>query len=86
MKLLKLPEGMVSLEFLPSERDELMRRLRHFGTVKRQPQASYDRISVGAVQLIHEDEWDEPCLISTSAAGADLLREVASKSTSSKAA
>ena len=86
MKLLQLPKGMVSLEFPPSERDDLMRRLALLGSVKRQRHASHEKVSVGAVQFIHEDEWDEPCLISTSVAGADLLRELVSKQARSKAA
>ena len=86
MKLLELRKGVVSLEFLPSERDKLVRRLERFGTVKRRTQASYDMISVGTVQFIHQDEWDEPCLISTSAEGSDLLRALVSKPARSKAA
>ena len=86
MKLLELPDGMVSLEFESAEGEQLMRSLEQFGTVKRRVQPTYDEVSVGTVQLIHEHEWDEPCLISTSAPGASLLRQLASKRPHSKAA
>ena len=86
MKLLELPEGMLSLEFLPAEGDEVMRRLKQFGPVKRRWHASYDKITVGNVDFLRENEWDQPCLISTSPAGAALLRQLISKLTHSKAA
>ena len=45
-----------------------------------------DIIKVGKIDLIYYHEWDEPCLISTSKAGAGLLRELVSKGSRSKAA
>ncbi len=86
MKLLELPDGMVSLEFQASERGGLMERLGKFGSVRRQPQARYVRISVGPEQFVYQDEWDEPSLISTSKAGAKLLRRLVASPAHSKAA
>jgi hypothetical protein len=86
MKLLELPEGMVSLEFEPSERDGLIRSLKRFGPLKRRPRATHVDISVGGEQFIYENEWDEPCLISTSKGAAAILREVASGAGQSAAA
>ena len=86
MKLLELPEGMVSLEFEPSERDALMERLKKHGSFKKRLYATHAKISIGADQFIYENEWDEPCLISTSASGASLLRQLISKPARSQAA
>jgi hypothetical protein len=86
MKLLELPEGMVSLEFEPSERDHVIERLKKFGSFRRHPQATFVKVSVGREQFIYENEWDDPCFISTSVAGANLLRQLAVKPARNRAA
>lgn len=86
MKLLELQTGMVSLEFAPTEREALMAALKKHGPVKRLSMATFDRISVGGEHFISENEWDEPCLISTTPKGADLLRRLVSSHTRSRAA
>ena len=86
MQILDLPEGKISLEFKPREASQILRRLEQFGSVRRTPGAIHQLITVGKVELIYYSEWDEPCLISTTLAGSNLLRDLAAKPVRSKAA
>jgi hypothetical protein len=86
VEILELRTGNVSLEFNPAERVEIWQRLEQFGKIRRERHVIHDVVKVGKVDLIYYHEWDEPCLISTSRAGAGLLREIVWKSARSKAA
>ncbi len=39
--------------------------------------ATYSRIRFGGSEFLHENEWDDPCLLSQTPAGDSLLRSVA---------
>ena len=80
MNLVELPTGRVSLEFRAAEFDALLGRLRVFGKVSRDAMPSYDLLSVGGEQFILMNDWDEPCLISRTQPGDDLLRQALSVS------
>ena len=77
MKLIELDTGNVSLEYSAKEAAAVKRRLRRAGVVSIAKAATYDVVSVGGMSFIAMNEWDEPCLISQSSAGAALLREIA---------
>lgn len=86
MQILELATGNVSLEFHPDETGEVFRRLETFGKIRRSKGAVHDLVKVGDVELIHYSEWDEPCLIAASGKGSLLLRKLAAKKPSHKAA
>ena len=50
---------------------------RTYPTVTTETAATYSRISFGGSEFLHENEWNDPCLISQTAEGDALLRSVA---------
>ena len=76
MQLLDTASDSASLEFASYELDKVMRRLAVFGDLVVDHDATFDRLRVGAVELIYLDEWDSPCLIAHEPSGIALLRNV----------
>jgi hypothetical protein len=77
ISLLELKDGGVSLEFAEEDVDDLVKAIQErFGeiqTVKKL--AAHDLVEFGAEQFIYYYEWD-PCLISQSPRGAEMLQEI----------
>jgi hypothetical protein len=79
MNLLNLKDGRVSLEFAPDEWRQVRSGLIKVAGRERysvREEATHDMIIIGGEELIFMDEWDEPCLISMSEHGDQLLRRV----------
>ena len=81
MKILDISPGSLSLEFAPYEKAIVMQRLEDFGRITVAHEATFDRIKVAQVELIYLNEWDEPCLISSTPAGARLLKSIVAPGT-----
>jgi len=80
VSLLRLSSGRVSLEFASSDIDRVRATiLETYGApaVKRWPAAT--SYSFGGVELIFQNEWDDPCLISRDAAGDAILEDLANR-------
>jgi hypothetical protein len=77
ISLLDLPSGVVSLEFDAADAARLGAALAaHLGPVHVLEQSAlYDLVEFGSERFLYYHEWD-PCLISTSAAGAIALRRL----------
>src|SRR3546814_2554213 len=76
MKLIELDAGNVSLEYRPEDEAVVKRRLGEAGRLRVTKAATHDVISVAGMRFIAMNDWDEPCLISQSIAGAALLRSI----------
>ncbi|MCM8729428.1 hypothetical protein ACFO8O_00405 [Hephaestia sp. GCM10023244] len=76
MKLIELDAGNVSLEYRPEDAAVVRRRLGEAGRLRVTKAATHDVISVAGMRFIAMNDWDEPCLISQSTAGAALLRSI----------
>lgn len=73
--LLELAEGGVSLEMRPDDLGGLRRRLTAaFGEIGIIEHATFDEVVAAGERFLFVSDWDSPCLISTTAAGADMLR------------
>ena len=77
MNIIEMASNNVSLEFGPSELDAVLSGLRGYGQLRREARTTYELLTVDGEQFIFENEWDEPCLISKSARGDAMLRELA---------
>jgi hypothetical protein len=79
VSLLELSDGGVSLELGAGDLDKVAEaicgRLGLGPLVTLERAALYDVVEVAGEQLLYYHEWD-PCLISTSPAGARLLRRI----------
>jgi len=76
MNLVDLASGSMSLEFARDEQPIVMERLNALGDVQISDRATYATMRVAGIDLIYMNEWDEPCLISSTTAGAALLGRV----------
>ncbi len=74
MQLLNLHDGHLSLEFGQQDWPTLRSRMRRVGDVSIRQEATHGIVSVNGVQFILLNDWDDPCLISASAKGDELLR------------
>lgn len=81
MNLLELEGGNVSLEYRPAEAKALTAALRRAGRIRVQKAATHDIVSLNGMSFIAVNEWDDPCLISHSPAGAAFLRALAAPDT-----
>lgn len=77
MEILELGDGRVSLELEQADLAGVLEALRRFGDVRREEKATYDILHLGETQIIFENEWDAPCLLSTDRRGAAILRSLA---------
>ncbi len=76
MKLIELDAGNVSLEYRREDAGVVRRRLGEAGRLRVTKAATHDVISVAGMKFIAMNDWNEPCLISQSIAGAALLRSI----------
>jgi hypothetical protein len=77
ISLLELPSGNVSLEFDAADAGRLSAALAAAGPVRvLERSALHDLVEFEGERFLYYREWD-PCLISTSPAGASVLRRLA---------
>ena len=76
MTLLDLDNGTASLEMSSGDLDGVLSRLARFGAVTIEDRATYELVKVGGEEFLYINEWDEPCLISTAAAGSRMLATI----------
>jgi hypothetical protein len=74
MQLLNLHDGRLSLEFGQQDWPILRSRMRRVGDVSIRQEATHGIVTLNGVQFILLNDWDEPCLISMSSTGDELLR------------
>ena len=77
MKLLDLDPDGLSLEFSTAEWPAVLDRLGLHGDVEREQHATFDVLGVAGEKFIYANDWDEPCLISSSPSGNSILRKIA---------
>lgn len=77
MQLLELDDGQASLELRPDELDEVLLSLCVLPGFSRHRRASYEVVRVLGSELVIASDWDEPCLLSRDATGANILRAIA---------
>ena len=77
IRLLKLKDGDMSLEFDEGDMDVLVTAIHErFGGIRTvRKLAVHDLVEFGGEQFIYYHEWD-PCLISQSPKGVEMLREI----------
>jgi len=77
-KLLPLPDDGVSLELMPSEIPLLVAVIeRHFGPLEIRPHiGTYAEYRFGGCNFTFQNDWDDPCLISGSNEGTELLAQL----------
>lgn len=76
MNVLELGSDRVSLEFSLDELPTILSRLQRRGKVTRRQEATFDVLMVQGEELLLMNEWDEPCLLSKTAAGNAILRSL----------
>jgi len=78
-QLLRLSTGHFSLEINPSDRQKVAEAIESlFGKPQVSLLAPYgSNYSFGDADFAFQDEWDDPCLISSSARGDDVLQRLA---------
>lgn len=86
MQILDLAGGGASLEFASAEAPAVLKGLRKLGAVRTEQGAMYDGFELEGEHLIYYFEWDEPCLISSTAGGVGILRKLAAELTHLRAA
>jgi hypothetical protein len=76
-RILELPEGSASLEFLEVDVSLVKQEIeRRWGEPRLEQHATFVKVMFGVETFLHTNEWDAPCLISNTTAGAKLLREL----------
>jgi len=78
ISLLRLPDGACSLEFATEDIDRVRAALqRKYGTpdVERYPTLTVYKFPMAS--LTFQNEWDDPCLISSSEIGVEMLEHLA---------
>jgi hypothetical protein len=73
--LLPLSDGHSSLEFEPSDIPSMASAVRdRYGEVDKRHYAMSTKYRFGGCSFTFQNEWDDPCLISASAEGDEILR------------
>ena len=74
-KLLPCDDNLLSLEFEPSDLDIVRAAIvRHFGAITVERARSFLEVRFGGESFTFQNEWDEPCLITSTASGREILR------------
>lgn len=75
--LLPLSNGHYSLEFEPADLPLVASSIRDkYGVPDRLQYPTFAEYWFGGCSFIFQDEWDDPCLISGSAEGDDILKSL----------
>jgi len=75
--LLSLSNGLLSLEFEPSDMSSVAAVIRaRFGEVSSRPLPTATRYTFGGCSFLFQNEWDDPCLVSQCVEGSKLLKEI----------
>lgn len=76
--IIELADGCCSLEFAGSDFGELRERIgQRWGEVSAGPYMTMQTVTFGGQDFVYQSEWDDPCLLSRTAQGAALLRQLA---------
>lgn len=74
-----LSGGGVSLEFDPADAPAVREVIaRRYGRMRRRWFGIATAVTFGGERFVFQNEWNDPCLISRSDAGADMLERIAS--------
>ena len=79
MQLLSLTNGRKSLEFAASDWPIVQTRLRQLGPMTSAGLADGEMLEVLGEKFFRMNDWDDPCLISSSPAGDKILASVVSE-------
>ncbi len=80
VSLLEHDNGRVSLEFEESDFPAVVQTIQStHGESTRKRHATYVEYWIGDARFLFQNEWDAPCLISTSAEGDVILKSLAEK-------
>ena len=73
-------ETIFSLEFAPEDKAEVRAAIQElFGQPQITPEVVSSTVLFGGEDFIYQDEWDDPCLISSSARGKEMLALLAER-------
>lgn len=71
-------ETIFSLEFAPEDKADVWATIQElFGQPKITPGVISGTIDIEGEAFLYQDEWDDPCLISSSARGKEILERLA---------
>lgn len=77
LTLLPLSNGHYSLEFEPTDLPSVASAIRdHYGVPDKRQYPTSAEYRFGGCSFTFQNEWDDPCLISGSAAGDEILRNL----------
>lgn len=75
--LLSLSNGHYSLEFEPADLPAVASAIRdHYGVPDKRQYPTSAEYRFGGCSFTFQNEWDDPCLISGSAEGDDILKKL----------
>jgi hypothetical protein len=75
--LLSLSNGHYSLEFEPADLSAVASAIRnHYGVPDKRQYPTSAEYRFGGCSFTFQNEWDDPCLISGSAEGDDILKKL----------
>jgi hypothetical protein len=78
--LLHLEDGKVSLEFASAKLPDVRKLItRNWGNPDIVQHVDHVRITIAGHEFIYQNEWDDPCLISVTLAGSQLLEQLHSQ-------
>jgi hypothetical protein len=76
-RLLTCDDGVVSLEFEPGDMDELRAAImRQFGGLNDERHVVSSDVHFGGESFTFQNEWDDPCLITSTESGRTILRRL----------
>jgi len=79
ISILNLSGGGVSLEFSSSDAKAVREAIRQrYGLMRRRWFVMSADVTFGGERFVFQNEWNDPCLISRSATGAEMLERIAS--------
>lgn len=80
ISLLELANGRVSLEFEESDFSVIVQTIRDIhGLPNKTLKTTYTEYQFGGSRFLFQNEWEDPCLISTSVDGDAILKSLANQ-------
>jgi len=78
VSILNLSDGGVSLEFDSGDTEAVREAIRkRYGPLRRRCHVMSAEVTFGGERFAFQNEWNDPCLISRSASGAEMLEQIA---------